>query len=58
VLSAAPIALVANVARISATGLLHETVGGSVADAVYHNLSGWLMMPLGLLLIARPRPGV
>jgi exosortase len=48
VLSAIPIALVANVTRITMTGLLHETVGGQVADAVYHDLAGWLMMPLAL----------
>lgn len=48
ILSAAPIALLANVARITVTGLLHHTVGGKVADAVYHDLAGWLMMPLAL----------
>ena len=51
VLSAAPIALLANIARISVTGLLHETAGGHVADAVYHDLAGWLMMPLALVLL-------
>lgn len=48
ILSAVPIALAANIARITVTGLLHETVGGRVADAVYHDLAGWLMMPLAL----------
>jgi exosortase len=48
VLSAIPIALAANIARITVTGLLHETAGGVVADAVYHDLAGWLMMPLAL----------
>jgi exosortase len=52
-LSAVPIAIIANVVRISATCVLHETVGSAVADAVYHELAGWLMMPLalGLLLL-------
>lgn len=46
--SAAPIAFLANVARISLTGFLHCTVGGPTADTFYHDLAGWLMMPLAL----------
>jgi hypothetical protein len=38
----------ANIARIVVTGLLYETAGGHVADAVYHDLAGWLMMPMAL----------
>ncbi len=48
ILSAIPIAVAANVARIVLTGLLHETIGKRVADAVYHDLAGWLMMPMAL----------
>jgi exosortase len=48
VLSAIPIALGANVLRITLTGLLHETAGSKVADAVYHDLAGWLMMPMAI----------
>jgi exosortase len=48
VASAAPVAVVANVVRITVTSLLHETVGGRWADLVYHDLAGWLMMPLAL----------
>lgn len=51
VASAAPIALVANITRITATGYLHETVGGPVADMVYHDLAGWLMMPFALVML-------
>ncbi|WP_161602542.1 exosortase/archaeosortase family protein [Tautonia marina] len=53
VLSAIPIALIANIARITLTGVLHETVGGEWADRFYHDLAGWLMIPfaLGLLMI-------
>ncbi len=48
---AIPIALVVNVARIAATGLLHVHAGGWVADAVYHDLAGWLMMLLALAIL-------
>lgn len=51
VLSAVPISVGANVTRITVTGLLHETIGGRVADAVYHDLAGWLMMPLALAVL-------
>jgi exosortase len=47
-LSAAPIALFANIARITVTGVLHKTVGPEIADRVFHDLAGWLMMPLAL----------
>ncbi len=49
--SAVPIALVTNVARITATGVLHVTAGGPIARVVYHDLAGWLMMPLALALL-------
>jgi exosortase len=48
VLSAVPIALAANVTRITATGLLHVTAGSEFAEHVYHDLAGWLMMPLAV----------
>lgn len=46
--SAIPIALVTNILRITLTGLFYDTVGVELADAVVHDLAGWLMMPLGL----------
>jgi exosortase len=51
VASAVPIALVANITRITVTGILHETVGHKVADLVFHDLAGWLMMPYALVLL-------
>ena len=48
ILSAIPIAVLANVIRISATGLLYELASDQVAETVYHDLAGWLMMPLAL----------
>jgi len=50
VLSSIPVALLANIIRIVATGVLHETVGGPAADTFYHDLAGWIMMPLALLM--------
>jgi exosortase len=49
-LSAAPIAVLVNVLRITATGFLHETVGSRVANLVFHDLAGWLMMSVALAL--------
>jgi exosortase len=48
VLSAIPIAVAANVARITVTGWLYEVASDELAEAVYHDLAGWLMMPLAL----------
>jgi len=50
VASAVPIALLANIVRITVTGILYEKVGGEVAMMVYHGLVGWLMTPLALVL--------
>jgi exosortase len=47
-LSAVPIALLANVVRITVTGVLHKTAGSDLANLVFHDLAGWLMMPLAL----------
>ena len=45
-----PVALLANTIRITVTGILHDTVGGHAADTFYHDLAGWLMIPLALAL--------
>jgi exosortase len=53
VASAAPIAVFANVVRITATGLAFH-VGGAdspTARNLFHDLAGWLMMPLALGLL-------
>ncbi len=49
--SAVPIALICNIARIVATALAHHTFGQEMADLVFHDLSGWLMMPSAMLLL-------
>lgn len=50
ILSSIPVALIANIARITLTGILHETAGGEIADHFYHDLAGWLMIPFALVL--------
>jgi exosortase len=49
--SAVPLALVVNIMRITVTGFLHEKVSSEVANAVFHDFAGWLMMPAALGLL-------
>jgi exosortase len=49
--SAVPIALISNTARITVTGVLYMTGQTKLADLVFHDLAGWLMMPLALGLL-------
>jgi exosortase len=51
VLSAVPISVAANVARITVTGVLAEASQDELSRAVFHDLAGWLMMPFGLALL-------
>lgn len=51
VLSAIPIAIVSNVIRIVATGVLFEVAGRELAKLVFHDLAGWLMMLLAVALL-------
>jgi exosortase len=50
--SAIPIAVVSNILRITATGILHETTSSETANAFFHDLGGWLMMPLALGMLS------
>lgn len=50
-LSAVPVAVGLNVARCTVTAVLHVTAGSAVANAVFHDLAGWLMMPLALAVL-------
>jgi exosortase len=52
VASAIPIALVANVVRITVTGIALEYFGQEAAHRIFHDWAGLLMMPLALLLLA------
>lgn len=49
--SAIPISLLANVARIVLTGVLHELVSPQWGDVLFHDLAGWFMMPLAVVLL-------
>lgn len=52
-LSSVPIALAVNAMRISATGLLYVALGQNInvwKDTI-HNVAGWVMMPIALLLL-------
>jgi exosortase len=51
VVSAVPIAVFANILRITVTGFLYVYSTGEIAHAVYHDLAGWLMMPLALAIL-------
>lgn len=52
VLAAAPIAILANVIRITVTGVLYEANRNDAARIVFHDVAGWLMMPLGVAFLA------
>jgi exosortase len=49
--AAAPIAILANVFRITATGLAQEWFGAEAAHKIFHDWAGWMMMPLALAML-------
>jgi exosortase len=48
VASAVPIAVLVNTIRITATSIIRDKVSAWLADVIFHDLGGWLMMPLAL----------
>jgi len=52
ILSGIPIAVAANVVRITSTGFVQEHFGADAAERIFHDFAGWLMMPLACLLVA------
>lgn len=50
-MSAPPIALICNVARIVASAMAHQSYGSEAASPIFHDFSGWLMIPVGVLLL-------
>jgi exosortase len=51
VVSAVPIALASNVLRIAATAWCVQRLGAESGARIGHDLAGWLMMPMALLLV-------
>jgi exosortase/archaeosortase family protein len=52
VASALPLAVVCNVARITLTGAVQEIFGqGQASHLVFHDVAGWLMIAMGLVLL-------
>jgi exosortase len=49
-LSAVPIAVLANLVRLTATGLVTHAAGPAAGNRC-HDVAGWLMMPLALLVV-------
>lgn len=50
-LSAVPIGVFMNLLRLTATGVLYASVGAPAAQTFFHDLAGWLMMPLALAAV-------
>lgn len=50
-ISAVPIAVISNITRIVATGVLYDLGGRELGEAVFHDFAGWLMMPFALVLM-------
>ncbi len=49
--SAVPIALLTNIIRITVTGICYEYFGQEVAEKVFHDVAGLLMMPMAVGLL-------
>ena len=47
-----PIAVLTNVLRITATGVSFSNVSDKGMQDFLHDMHGWLMMPVGLVLLA------
>jgi exosortase/archaeosortase family protein len=47
-LSAVPVGVLMNVLRITVTVFLYEAASAELATLVFHDLAGWIMMPLAL----------
>ena len=51
VLSAIPATVIANVIRITATGVFHHFFSPELAETVFHDVFGFVMLPLASLIV-------
>ena len=51
VVSAVPIALACNVARVIGTAMVYQSVRSEVAQQVFHDVVGWRMLPLAVAVV-------
>ena len=51
VLAAVPVAILCNILRITATGLLNNWFDSEVAHKITHDWAGFMMMPVGLAML-------
>jgi exosortase len=51
VVSAVPLAVACNVVRITVAGIASETLSTEAGHFVFHDLAGWLMIPLAFALL-------
>jgi exosortase len=51
ILSTVPVALAVNILRIVITGMISEAFYGSVSVTEVHDVAGWLMVPLAIMLL-------
>src|ERR1043165_1746580 len=51
VLSAVPIAILTNAARVSGTGILSHYYGTGIADGFFHTFSGWVVYVVAFLIL-------
>lgn len=51
IVGAIPVAIVANVVRITVTGVMYGNSQNEAAQIVFHDVAGWLMMPLAVIII-------
>lgn len=49
--SAVPIAIACNVLRVTGTAMAYQSLGSEVAHKLFHDLAGWLMMPLAVAML-------
>jgi exosortase len=50
-LSAAPVGVLMNVVRITVTVILYRLAGERLAKVVFHDVAGWVMMPMALAVL-------